>query len=181
MAKKIPNKLKRIRPQREIDTWGTDSMAWRNHLGQYHRVNGPAFTNSRGVRAWYLNGRRHRLDGPAVIWPSGREEWCVDDVWHRTGGPAFTNSCGARRWYLNGRQHRLDGPAVIWPNGREEWCVDDVWHRTDGPAICHPDGTQDWYFNGEYMTPQIEEWMTLRQVTWPWDESTQAEFSLTWT
>jgi len=28
-----------------------------------------------GTERWYLNGVRHRLEGPAVIHPNGHEEW----------------------------------------------------------------------------------------------------------
>lgn len=27
------------------------------------------------MRVWYLNGKRHREDGPAVEWAHGRQEW----------------------------------------------------------------------------------------------------------
>jgi hypothetical protein len=47
---------------------------------------------------WWINGKLHRTDGPALIWNSGCQEW-----------------------YLNGERHRTDGPAVIWPNGSQEW------------------------------------------------------------
>ena len=47
---------------------------------------------------WRLNGKIHREDGPAVIWPNGRQEWV-----------------------LNGKRHREDGPAAIWADGRQEW------------------------------------------------------------
>ena len=28
-----------------------------------------------GTKHWYLNGKRHRVDGPAVEWSGGRKEW----------------------------------------------------------------------------------------------------------
>jgi hypothetical protein len=56
-----------------------------------------------GSRYWYLNGKRHREDGPAVEWPSG-----------------------TRQWYLNDKRHREDGPAVQYANGTPEWWLNDV-------------------------------------------------------
>jgi len=41
-----------------------------------------------GSQSWFLNGQRHRTDGPAVIWADG-----------------------SRTWWLNGQRHRTDGPA----------------------------------------------------------------------
>ena len=32
-----------------------------------------------GTQAWYVNGQRHRLDGPAVISAAGTQEWWVND------------------------------------------------------------------------------------------------------
>jgi hypothetical protein len=40
---------------------------------------------SDGFQAWWLHGKRHRVDGPAVIYPSGRQEWWINDqdITHR--------------------------------------------------------------------------------------------------
>jgi len=35
------------------------------------------FTN--GYKAWYLNGLRHREDGPAIDWGDGRKRWFLND------------------------------------------------------------------------------------------------------
>ena len=48
-------------------------------------------------QSWYLNGKRHREDGPAII-DGGRQEW----------------------WYINGKLHREDGPAIIDVD-KQEW------------------------------------------------------------
>jgi hypothetical protein len=47
---------------------------------------------------WYLNGKVHRENGPAVEWSEGTKDW-----------------------YLNGELHRVDGPAVEWSDGGKEW------------------------------------------------------------
>jgi hypothetical protein len=58
--------------------------------------------DKRGSRIWEKDGRRHRLDGPAVEWFDGGESW-----------------------YINDHLHRLDGPAIDW--GREQsWFVNGV-------------------------------------------------------
>jgi hypothetical protein len=53
---------------------------------------------SNGSKFWYLNGKLHREDGPAIE--------CSD---------------GTKFWYLNGKFHREDGPAVEWSNGYKAW------------------------------------------------------------
>jgi hypothetical protein len=53
------------------------------------------FVESDSRQIWKLpNGRPHRTDGPAVIYPNGDQEWWVD-----------------------GKRHRSDGPAILW-NGK---------------------------------------------------------------
>ena len=49
-------------------------------------------------REWYLNGKRHREDGPAVEYADS-----------------------TKYWYLNGQRHREDGPAIEWANGDKSW------------------------------------------------------------
>ena len=74
-----------------------------------------------GVRR-YLNqaGQRHRVDGPAVIWPDGSLFWYQNGVLHREDGPAVTYTNGDKSWWLNGYRHRIGGPAVVW-HGSVEW------------------------------------------------------------
>lgn len=79
-------------------------------------------TNS--IHGWteYLkNGKRHRLDGPAVIGDDGSEFWFNDGIQHRDDGPAVTNFDGNEYWYQNGLVHREDGPAIIRTDGSERW------------------------------------------------------------
>jgi hypothetical protein len=51
-----------------------------------------------GSKVWYLNGKHHREDGPAI---------------------EHTN--GSKKWFLNGKYHREDGPAIEWADGDKEW------------------------------------------------------------
>ena len=50
-----------------------------------------------------MNGKRHREDGPAVIWANG-----------------------TKSWYMNGKQHREDGPAIERADGSKSWWLNDV-------------------------------------------------------
>src|ERR1700691_6274019 len=58
---------------------------------------------SDGIIYYYLNGKKHREDGPAII--------CRD---------------GTLFHYLNGKCHREDGPAFIKHDGREEWYLNSI-------------------------------------------------------
>ena len=74
-----------------------------------------------GSKVWWLNGNRHRTDGPAFEWADGTKEWWLNGNRHRTDGPAFEGANGRKEWWLNGKRHRIDGPAVVRHDGRKEW------------------------------------------------------------
>jgi len=54
-----------------------------------------------GTKMWYLNGQRHREDGPAVEYPNGTKWWYLNGELHRKDGPAIEYSDGTKWWYLN--------------------------------------------------------------------------------
>ena len=56
-----------------------------------------------GTVEWYLNGERHREDGPAVEYSNGN-----------------------KYWFLNGKRHREDGPAIEYCGGTKHWWLNDV-------------------------------------------------------
>ena len=77
--------------------------------------------DDRGTRWWFLNGKFHRLDGPAIEEANGDRMWWLNGKYHREDGPAVEWANGGRIWYLNGLRHREDGPAIEWANGNCEW------------------------------------------------------------
>jgi hypothetical protein len=94
--------------------------------------------NDNSVR-YYLNGKYHRLDGPAIELEDGR-----------------------KIWLKQGSYHRLDGPAMEYPNGKKEGYKEGVIHRLDGPAIEFADGSKAWYVEGNRYTE--EEFRTSPEV-----------------
>ena len=58
--------------------------------------------DEKGTRRYGLNGLRHRLGGPAVIFEDGTEIWYQNGLRHRLGGPAVTMNTGEQYWYLSG-------------------------------------------------------------------------------
>ena len=57
---------------------------------------------AKGTKEWYLNGKLHREDGPAVEWTDGTNEWWLNGKRHREDGPAVEYTNGAKEWWLNG-------------------------------------------------------------------------------
>ena len=96
-----------------------------------------------GNQYWYLNGKLHREDGPAVIWANGN-----------------------KFWFLNGKCHREDGPAYISSDGTQAWWVNGEYHREDGPARIFSNGTQLWYLNRKNVTDEVNEWFKEYNLTY---------------
>jgi hypothetical protein len=61
-------------------------------------------TNSFGTKRWYLNGKCHREDGPAVEYISGTKYWYINGKYHREDGPAVENADGSKEWYYQGKR-----------------------------------------------------------------------------
>ena len=75
----------------------------------------------------------------------------VDGKFHRVDGPAIVDYNGNQFWYQYGKRHRKDGPAVIWSNGTKHWYQYGKRHREDGPAIMEQDGSQEYYLNNHWL------------------------------
>ena len=60
--------------------------------------------DSDGTKRWYLNGKLHCEDGPAVEWPDGEKQWYLNGKLHREDGPAIEYPNGEKQWYLNGKE-----------------------------------------------------------------------------
>ena len=83
---------------------------------------------------------------------NGNKRWYVDGKLHRIDGPAIEYASGSKRWFLNGKRHRVDGPAIEWFDGTKYWFQNNKLHRIDGPACEYADGTKEWFLNGECLT-----------------------------
>jgi hypothetical protein len=74
--------------------------------------------------------------------------------------------------------HRLDGPAYIKKDGSQYWYVNGKYHRLDGPAYIGRDGSQYWYINDNNITKEVIKWMKCNNISYPFNEETQALFKL---
>lgn len=43
-----------------------------------------------------------------AMWVDGRKEWSLNGKLHRLDGPAMEWADGSKEWFLNGKRHRLD-------------------------------------------------------------------------
>ena len=88
------------------------------------------------------------------VYSNGDKSWWLSGKLHRTDGPAIEYASGSKEWWLNGNRHREDGPAVECANGNKSWYLNDKLHRTDGPATEYVNGDKLWYLNGKEVTEQ---------------------------
>jgi hypothetical protein len=72
-----------------------------------------------GNKFWTLDGKYHRLDGPAAEWADGDKYWWHHDSLHRTDGPAIEEADGSIEWFW------LSQPVTF-----EEW-LDNNTELTD--------------------------------------------------
>jgi hypothetical protein len=54
-------------------------------------------------RAYFVNNKLHREDGPAVEYARGDKFWYINGKLHREDGPAMEYD-GHKYWYINGIQ-----------------------------------------------------------------------------
>ena len=67
------------------------------------------YINKDGSKYYYLNGKVHREDGPAIEYVDGTKYWYKNSKLHREDGPAVEHANGNKSWWLNGKRHRKDG------------------------------------------------------------------------
>ena len=63
--------------------------------------------------------------------PDESKYWFLNGKLHRTDGPAIEYADGTKRWYLNGEYHRIDGPAVEYPDGTKRWFLNGKYYTRE--------------------------------------------------
>ncbi len=82
-----------------------DHVEYQDSRDRRHRDDGPAVLYENGTKVWYRHGELHRDDGPAVEWFNGAKTWCQHGVYHRVGGPSWVMEDGSLAWYLDGVEY----------------------------------------------------------------------------
>jgi len=79
-------------------------------------------TSSNGDKEWYLDGKLHREDGPAVERANGHKEWYLNGYLHREDGPAFEYVNGYKAWWLNNEKVDPETIVDLWL-ARNIYCI----------------------------------------------------------
>ena len=106
------------------------------------------------------------------VYPNGDKSWYLNGKLHREDGPAIEGADGDKYWWLNGKLHREDGPAIEGANGDKYWWLNGKRHREDGPAAEEAHGYKSWYLNDKKVTQEEH-----KRQTSPIIEMTVAEIS----
>ena len=64
-------------------------------------------TNAYGTKFWYLNGKMHREDGPAIEWPSGDKWWYLNG--NRLTEEEFNKHLADKKVSCAGKVVEVDG------------------------------------------------------------------------
>ena len=104
-----------------------------------------------GSKNWYINGKLHREDGPAIEAPDGYKAWYINDNLHREDGPAIEWGNGDKEWFIHGVEltKREFNKMTKQPKDIEEIiekvrnlrdsdshvCEYDVWQRNGEPNV----------------------------------------------
>ena len=85
-------------------------IKWENERGYPITIefinNSPtqAIVRDGGDKLWYINGKLHREDSPAIKYANGTKFWYLNGHLHREDGPAIEYASGTKEWFLNGQE-----------------------------------------------------------------------------
>jgi len=106
MTRKLVIQNKEYNHHKPTEVWSNGDLVWCKD-GELHReLDLPAVIVRDGTLAWFLDGMRHRVDGPAIIL-------------------VYKNKV-SNFWFYKGMRHRVDGPAFEYYDGSHEWFINDV-------------------------------------------------------
>ena len=118
---------------------------------------------------WYINGSRHREDGPAYIWyyETGqvkRESWYFNGQYHRADGAAlieyYKSGIMKEYWFINSKVHRIEGPAITVYHRSSE-IKEELWYL-DGKESNH----KEWLIDNNLYNKPYNTWTDEEKVLW---------------
>jgi len=80
------------------------------------------FVDRYGTKRWYMNGKLHRDDGPAIEYADGSKFWYMNDKLHRVDGPTVEYANGSKHWYHNGKQYTFIEWIKLAELSKDEIC-----------------------------------------------------------
>jgi len=88
----------------EVKVYANGDRYWYLN-GKLHREDGPAIEHANGGKCWYVNGLRHREDGPAREYADGIKQWYKDGV--LVGATKDSSSCDGKVIKIDGKEYEM--------------------------------------------------------------------------
>lgn len=123
-------------------------------------ASGPAITRSDGSKEWFLNGVRHREDGPAIEGPLAKDSDHIYWLWGVPLTPEEFSSyrkadlSGIIKEIQSARELKTNGWVKILSPTSDEILKfrlhfrDGLLHCDDGPALIDDQGNEAWFQSG---------------------------------
>ena len=74
---------------------------------------------------YYVNGKCHRKNGPAIKYFDGTKEWCINDQFHRLDGPAREFSDGYSDYWIEGQPYstkeEFEAAVYLYKKGLQDY------------------------------------------------------------
>ena len=78
-----------------------------------------------GITYYYLNGKFHREDGPAIKFNNGTKEWYINGKYSRLDGPAREFSSIDKEYWIEGKHYStkedFESAAYLYNNGLQDY------------------------------------------------------------
>lgn len=125
---------------------------------------------------YYLDGKLHREDGPAIIREDGQMFWFLNgeaitqaqymEKTNNTATQYIIKNTGGTFYFKDRRMtiyHREDGPAYVGVSGTKEWYLNGKRHREDGPAIEYSNGAKEWWLHNNQVSEEDHKHLTSKE------------------
>ena len=73
---------------------------------------------------YFVNGKLHREDGPAIEYIFGTKCWLINDKYHRLDGPAVEHNNGEKSYYIEGKlylKEEFEAAVYLYKNGLQDY------------------------------------------------------------
>ena len=79
---KIEEKIIENNEEYKVITYDNGKKFWYNNKNEYHRLGGLPAVETKYIKEYLENNKRHRINGPAIEWSYGYNEYWIFDKYY---------------------------------------------------------------------------------------------------